>query len=139
MLERGRHTLQETYCPSAARTGSRRATFLISATACRTRWIAGCDFQPKAPRRKRLVNSQRWASALGIVTSPPMPHRALQRPPVVLMVGPLFARHDDVRSHAGRNSTSNVVDEECLGRRLRVGCSARSRVFAAPGPERRTG
>jgi len=44
--------------PSAARTGSRRATCLISLTACLTRWIAGCDFQPKAPRRKRLVNSQ---------------------------------------------------------------------------------
>ena len=43
--------------PSAARTGSRRATFLISLTACLTRWIAGCDFQPKAPRRKR-VNPQ---------------------------------------------------------------------------------
>jgi hypothetical protein len=44
--------------PSAARTGSRRATFLISLTACRTRWIAGCDFQPNARRRKRLANSQ---------------------------------------------------------------------------------
>jgi len=34
--------------PSAARTGSRRATFRISLTACLTRWMAGRDLQPKA-------------------------------------------------------------------------------------------
>ena len=40
-----RHT-----APSAASTGSRRATFLISLTACFTRWMAGCDLQPNAER-----------------------------------------------------------------------------------------
>ena len=32
--------------PSAASTGSFRATFLVSACACLMRWIAGCDFHP---------------------------------------------------------------------------------------------
>ena len=52
--------------PSAPRTGSRRATFLISLTACLTRAIAGCDFQPKAPRRMRRVNVQEAVLALDI-------------------------------------------------------------------------
>jgi hypothetical protein len=34
--------------PSAASIGSFLATFLISATACLMRAIAGCDFQPNA-------------------------------------------------------------------------------------------
>ncbi len=34
--------------PSAASIGSFFPTFLISATACLMRVIAGCDFQPKA-------------------------------------------------------------------------------------------
>ena len=43
--------------PSAASTASWRATFFISATACLTRWMAGCDFHPNACRRKRALNS----------------------------------------------------------------------------------
>jgi len=43
--------------PSAASTGSVFATFLISATACLMRVIAGCDFHPKACRRNRALNS----------------------------------------------------------------------------------
>ncbi len=43
--------------PSAASTGSRRATCLISLTASFTRWTAGCDLQPKAWRLKRALNS----------------------------------------------------------------------------------
>jgi hypothetical protein len=54
--------------PSAPSTGSRRATFVISLTACLTRWIAGGDFQPKAPRRKRRMNSQGTVLLLDIVT-----------------------------------------------------------------------
>lgn len=50
--------------PSAASTGSRRATFLISLTACLMRWIAGLDFQPKAWRRKRALNSHGWGPAV---------------------------------------------------------------------------
>src|SRR5438105_2331401 len=50
--------------PSAASAGSRRATFLISLTACFSRWMAGCDLQPNADRRKRALNSQVWVSAL---------------------------------------------------------------------------
>lgn len=52
--------------PSAASTGSFFATFLISATAFLMRVIAGWDFQPKAPRRKRALNSQGWAAAFAI-------------------------------------------------------------------------
>jgi hypothetical protein len=43
--------------PSAAIAGSFFATFWISATASRTRVIAGCDFHPKAWRRKRVLNA----------------------------------------------------------------------------------
>ena len=50
---------RKTTAPSAARRGSRRATAFISATACRTRWIAGADLQPKAWPRKRAANSHR--------------------------------------------------------------------------------
>jgi hypothetical protein len=46
--------------PSAASTGSPRATILISLTACFTRWIAGDDLQPKAWRRNRAVNAHLW-------------------------------------------------------------------------------
>src|SRR5882762_5733582 len=52
--------------PSAASTGSVRATFLISDTACFTRWIAGCDFHPNAFRRKRAFNSHLWGAGFGI-------------------------------------------------------------------------
>ena len=34
-----------------------RLTFRISATACFTRVMAGCDFQPKVLRRNRVLNS----------------------------------------------------------------------------------
>jgi len=43
--------------PSAASTLSLRPTFLISETASLVRLMAGCDFQPKALRRKRARNS----------------------------------------------------------------------------------
>jgi len=43
--------------PSAASTGSRRATCLISLTASFTRWTAGCELQPKAWRLKRALSS----------------------------------------------------------------------------------
>jgi hypothetical protein len=52
--------------PSAARTASLRRTFLISATASRTRAIAGCERQPKALRRKRAANCQRCPAAVAI-------------------------------------------------------------------------
>lgn len=41
--------------PSAARTGSLRAVFFISATASFTRISAGCERHPKAFRRKRVA------------------------------------------------------------------------------------
>lgn len=41
--------------PSAARILSVRPTFLISETASLIRLLAGCDFQPKACRRKRAT------------------------------------------------------------------------------------
>ena len=50
-----------------------RATFLISETASLMRLMAGCDFQPKARRRKRARNSHLCALAEGVevrVTSP---------------------------------------------------------------------
>jgi len=53
--------------PSAASRGFVFATFLISATACLTRVIAGCDFHPKAWRRKRDLKTHWWASAVVIV------------------------------------------------------------------------
>lgn len=43
--------------PSAARTGSLRATFLISETASLIRSMAGPDFQPNAFRRNRALNA----------------------------------------------------------------------------------
>jgi hypothetical protein len=46
--------------PSAARTGSLRATFLISAIASLIRWIGASDRQPKAWRRKRPANCHLW-------------------------------------------------------------------------------
>jgi hypothetical protein len=49
--------------PSAARAASVRAICLISETASFTRRIGGSDFQPKAPFRKRGLNSHVWASA----------------------------------------------------------------------------
>ena len=50
VLERRREPLEEgDRAPPS--TGSRRATPLISVTACFTRWTAGCDLQPKACRR----------------------------------------------------------------------------------------
>src|SRR6266851_9963475 len=60
--ELGRDEAFWRYCtaPSAARTGSRRATFLISTTASWTRAIAGCERQPKAFRRKRAADCQRY-------------------------------------------------------------------------------
>lgn len=42
-----RRSIKET-APSAASTGSFRATFLISVCACLMRWIAGCDFATPA-------------------------------------------------------------------------------------------
>src|SRR5437899_1921326 len=84
--------------PSAPRTGSRRATVLISLTACLTRSIAGCDFQPKAPRRKRRANSQRAVLALDIPTRALASQLALPRFPVFLHAGPFLDRHDDVRT-----------------------------------------
>jgi hypothetical protein len=52
--------------PSAASIGSFRATFLISFTACLTRWMAGWDFQPYAWRRKRALNSHTYPSVFVI-------------------------------------------------------------------------
>ena len=62
--------------PSAASSGSRRATFLISATLYLTRAIAGCDFQPKTSRRKRLLKSHLRASAFTLPSSPVSARRA---------------------------------------------------------------
>jgi len=50
--------------PAAARSGLVFATFEISVTACLTRVTAGCDFHPKAWRRKRVLNRHGWVSAL---------------------------------------------------------------------------
>ena len=78
MLEGGRYALQNSTAPSAPRTESRRLTLLISITARFTPWIAGCDFQPKAPRRKRRVNSQAAVLALDILPAlPPLASRRI--------------------------------------------------------------
>src|SRR5690606_38883426 len=53
--------------PSAPSSLSLRATFLISETASLTRLMAGCDFQPKALRRKRARNSHLCGLAFAIV------------------------------------------------------------------------
>src|SRR5690606_19889711 len=53
--------------PSAASSLSLRATFLISETASLMRLMAGCDFQPKACRRKRARNSHLCGLAFAIV------------------------------------------------------------------------
>lgn len=65
--------------PSAASTGSFFATLLISVTACLTRVIAGCDFQPNAWRRKRVLNSHLCASALGVDRFALIVHPTLDR------------------------------------------------------------
>src|SRR5207247_7366369 len=48
-------------------TGMRRATVLISATACSTRWTAGADLQPNERRRKRAANADVCALPFRIV------------------------------------------------------------------------
>ena len=63
----GERRSRKVTAPSAASTGSRRATFFISLTASFTRWMAGCDLQPNAERRKRALNSHAWPSALATV------------------------------------------------------------------------
>ena len=60
-----RRSIKET-APSAASTGSFRATFLISACACLMRPIAGCDLHPNAWRRNRGLNSHLYAPALSV-------------------------------------------------------------------------
>src|SRR5690606_13602290 len=67
--------------PSAASTGSWRATFLISLTACLMRWMAGCDFQPKAWRRKRVLSSHLWGEPDDVapLREAPLPDRDLLR------------------------------------------------------------
>ena len=55
--------------PSAPRSGSLRATFLISETASLIRVIAGRDFHPNARRRKRARNVHLCAGALAIQSS----------------------------------------------------------------------
>ena len=84
--------------PSAPRTGSRRATVLISLTACRTRSIAGCDFQLKPPRRNRRVNSQCAALALAIFACAGGVSSRTSALSSLPHAGRLLDRHDDVRT-----------------------------------------
>src|SRR2546421_4008191 len=63
----GERRSRKVTAPSAASTGSRRATFFISLTASFTRWMAGWDLQPNEERRKRALNSHAWPSALAMV------------------------------------------------------------------------
>src|SRR5882724_5414464 len=115
MLERGDTRSRNSTARAAARAGSCRATVLISLTACRTRWIAGCDFQPKAPRRKRRVNSQRAGLALDIVRRAPALPLALPRLLVRVRAGPVLDRHDDIRTAPAEPLDIQVLDE--LGQR----------------------
>lgn len=63
----GKIRSMNTTAPSAASTGWARPTVSISEAACFTRWIAGCDFQSNAWRRKRASSSHSCASAFAIV------------------------------------------------------------------------
>src|SRR3989442_310103 len=101
---------------SAPRTGSCRATVLISLTACRTRWIAGCDFQPKAPRRNWRVNPQRAALALDILTRALAPQLPPPRLLVFVHAGPFFDRHDDIRTALAEALEVQALDELREGR-----------------------
>ncbi len=55
MLERGRHAFEKHHGALGRQRRLLLRHFLISATACLMRVIAGCDFQPNAWRRKRAL------------------------------------------------------------------------------------
>ena len=116
--------------PSAPSNGSRRATPLISVTACFTRWTAGGDLQPKACRLKRALNSQRYGS--GRLTCPTRrpcrwctmtPRRSFRH-----SVSPSDARVHLSKADAWLEATAESLDA-CRCRQSR-----RRRLFAESGP-----
>jgi len=93
--------------PSAPSNGSRRATPLISVTACFTRWTAGWDLQPKACRLKRALNSQRYGSG-PLTCQSPSPGRLHPQPQLVSVAA------------RARCSPAREVGWHCVGTRYHM-------------------